>query len=271
VSQELNSAAQAYFHPGAIFDKKMARLLQPRKEDNDEVINKINQLMERWEQRITRRNLKIAERFVNFELQILLHVRVVDSRELWVVCLEVVREETDVPKPVSNQEAVIGVGEKRSVLVDVIKLVDFPKRVIPAFVWFESVDSFYRFGTHTLYFSSLLPFVSSSILRNRKLNTPTRLFARPNPDELVCKVIKRAPEVVDNIASRSEGVEGTDAVFTKLFEGLARLRIFIGSERLEVLLPETNELGFEVDEVLLGPLNFHSDEDQSVVGRHQRP
>lgn len=52
-------------------------------------------------------------------------------------------------------------------LVNVIKLMELPEHVIPTLVRLERVDSFDNFGAHTLYFSSLVPFVSSKILRDR--------------------------------------------------------------------------------------------------------
>jgi hypothetical protein len=43
-------------------------LMQQRLEAENQVLDNIHKLMERWEKRITFRNLRIAERFVNSEV-----------------------------------------------------------------------------------------------------------------------------------------------------------------------------------------------------------
>ena len=59
---------------------------------------------------------------------------------------------------------------------------------------------------NTLYFSSLLPFVSSEILRDRETGVSCRSVAG-DQDKLVCKVIQGTPEVLDNIPGCGNRVE----------------------------------------------------------------
>ena len=61
--------------------------LQQRLEAKNHVLNKIDQLMDRWEQRVTLSNIRLADRRLNFGLNVLLHVRF-DSGEIGVVCFE---------------------------------------------------------------------------------------------------------------------------------------------------------------------------------------
>jgi len=140
-------------------------LLQEGLEAGDQVIHKINQLMERWEKRITLRNLRIADRFLNFELHIILHLRVKDSGEVWGLCLEKVRPHL---KPIPGELIILPNGKQGTMLVNNIKLMDAPERIVPTFVWAERINSFYRFWPHALYFSSLTGFVSIEVLRNRE-------------------------------------------------------------------------------------------------------
>jgi hypothetical protein len=63
-------------------------LFQQRLEVGNQLVNKIHKLMERWEKRITLRNLRLADRFIDFELHILFHLRVKDTGEIWGACLE---------------------------------------------------------------------------------------------------------------------------------------------------------------------------------------
>ena len=200
-------------------------LSQERLESQNQVPRKIDQLMKRWENRISRKNMRLADRFVNLEVHVLLHfaIEVSNRRELWVACFEVERSRVSggadlgiLNQPISDQHTVAGIGKKLPVFVNVVKLMDTPERVVSTLVRLERVNSFYCFGAHTLYFSSLFPFVSSGILCDRKVDSPAWFLAGTCPDELICKVVKGAPEVVNNIASSGEEIEVPDLVLTQL-------------------------------------------------------
>src|SRR4029077_16947808 len=62
--------------------------LKQRLETEHQLLGKGDQILERWEKRITLRNLRLADRFLNFELNVLLHLRVKDSSKVWVVRFE---------------------------------------------------------------------------------------------------------------------------------------------------------------------------------------
>jgi hypothetical protein len=50
-------------------------LFQKRLEAKNKVFNKIDEFMDRWEKRIRLSNLRLAERFLDVEFDVLLHVR----------------------------------------------------------------------------------------------------------------------------------------------------------------------------------------------------
>ena len=76
--------------------------------------------MQRWEHRITARNLRLAHRFLNLELHILLHLRVIETAVVWGVLLE---KEIST-EPVGVEKEVMGEREQCSMLIDAVKLVD---------------------------------------------------------------------------------------------------------------------------------------------------
>src|ERR1700680_3999394 len=160
--------------------------------------------MERWEQRITLRNLRLTDRFLNFGLNILLHVRF-DPGEIGVICLEHIASR----EPIGGKDKVVCNGKEGAVFVDVIQLMDSPKRITSALVWFEPVDSFFRPRSHSLYFSSLIGFILAHRLCNREFNLSAGNGTwRANHDKLVWKMIKCGPEIVDNISSHRNRVKG---------------------------------------------------------------
>lgn len=219
--------------------------------------------MERWEKRITPGSLRLTDRLVNFELHILLHLIIKNSGEMWGVCLEPI-----VPfEPVGIEEVVVVNGKQGTVLVDVIKLVDSPERLIPPFVWPKLIDFLYRQGRHALYFPSLLGFVSSEIPRNRKFDSPARFSSGTNNDELVSKVVKSAPEIVNDVSSRGDCIKGQSWKGNEATGFLSGLSVHLRANYRRGDISSDEKLLSQITEVLSCPLNFYSGENDSIVGR----
>jgi hypothetical protein len=101
--------------------------------------------------RLEKRRIRLSNlRFLNIEPNILLHVRF-KSSEMRVVCFEMI----DSVEPVRSKDNLRATGKKGTVLVDVIKFVDSPERIISVFVWFDPVDFFYSLGLIPLTFLAL--------------------------------------------------------------------------------------------------------------------
>lgn len=230
-------------------------LFQKRLETEEQLLRTANQLLKRWEQRITVRNLDLADGFLNFELKVLLHVRIKESGKVWVICFEPVR--TPVPEPISNEKVVPFDSEKGSVLVDVIKLVQSPQKLISTLVRFEVVDVFYRQFPHALYFSGLVGFVSGNVLKNRERSIFGR-FPAGNDYKLTREMVEGASQIVDNIPSGRENVEWQDGQVGKIRRSL------IASKYVQAVVTEIPDIGLQVEEVLFGPLNFYSNKDEAA-------
>lgn len=88
-------------------------LLQERLKAQDQVLDVINQLSKRWEQLVTRQDIRLADRFINFEFHLLLYfiVESIDPGKLWVASFEIVRGIGVLPEPVRHQKAIVGIRE----------------------------------------------------------------------------------------------------------------------------------------------------------------
>jgi hypothetical protein len=247
------------------------RLFKQRQELANQVIHEIYKLTERWEQRITLNNLRIVDRFLNFELHILLHIRVktFGSVEMWGACIS---NQKITGHPVANQKVVASDTEMSSVFVDVVELVNAPQgvAVTPAFVWLKRINHFYRLWPDALYFSSLLGFVSSGILRNREFDSTTRFDRRrSNHGQLVCEMVERASKIMDNISSARNDINRQSESFVSgvagHLESTPDWRIRLSDNNVSVIVPTRHNLRFEVCEVLLGPLDFYADKEKSAA------
>ena len=243
--------------------------------------------MKRWEQRITQRNLRLGERFVNLELHILLDFIIKDTGERWIACFEKIPVRG---QPIVQHDAIAINRKEGAVLINIVKLMEFPEQVVPALVRLERIDSLYSFGAHTFYLSSLVPFVSSGILSNREFDAPRRRKAGTYPNQLICQVIEGATEVLDDITggtnsreaqdpkrpkSEDRGDELTRREITCLYakdswiilSEFPRCQIRIGGNSINLLVPKSDDFGLQIQEMLLGPVNFYAGQNQSVVGR----
>ena len=163
-------------------------------EGQNNIVNQINHLLERFEQRLTLSNPRLSKRYDEITLQLLLHFRTRDGEE-FVACLQ--REDGSLERheqvgpvgirkghipsvatgkrlldgsPFTWRDAaeVIRVSDcdQQAVLVDVVKFVEQPQRVVPPFVWFDRVDCVYSILPHALYFSRTFGFVFRGTVRN---------------------------------------------------------------------------------------------------------
>jgi len=227
--------------------------------------------MERWQKRPALRNLRIAERFLNFELHIILHLRVKHSGEIWGLCFEQIRSHRE---PIPDKLVVLPNSKKGAVFVNNVKLVDTPEQIIPAFVWLERINSFYRFRPHALYFSSLTGFISIKVLCNRE-HSVTIGNSSPNHNKLMGEMVKGAPKVMNNVASGGNCIEGQNRDIgyeCPLWTALAKTEIHLANDYCRAFIPKGNEFGLEITEVFFGPLDFYADQNNSIVGfqKHEK-
>jgi hypothetical protein len=242
---------------------------QKRLEAKNQVFDNIDQLMKRWEQRITIRNLRLFERFINLELDLIFRFSTENPAEMRLACLhhKCVPIASKGMNPGSRKDGVPVNSEEESVLVDVIKFVESPEKIVPASIRFEVINSFFRLRPHTLYFSSLVPFVSGEIFGNRERGILCGLDSIYEP-QLICKVIERTPEVLANVPSDSDSVKRKHSETMQLIRAInGGMRIVFTQSYVCVYVPASGEnFPLKIHEVLLGPLNFYADQNKSALG-----
>jgi hypothetical protein len=83
----------------------------------------------------------------------------------------------------------------------------------------------------------------------------------------MCKVIESAPKIVDDIPRSGESVERENWQSSEPLNLVSTVRIFLGADNCELLVPKGSKDLFEITEVLLGPFNFYADKNESIVCR----
>ncbi|HVB56590.1 MAG TPA: hypothetical protein VNE63_09195 [Candidatus Acidoferrales bacterium] len=232
----------------------------------DETINVINRLTEKFEKRLTLSNLKLAQRFLDNELRFLIHFRPKDSSKEWACCL----------LPVSSVESLalkqiaLANSDKVAVLIDIIHIMETPKRRISTLIWFERVNRFYSHFPRSLYFSSLHSFVIRGLLADGEPDALSSFLAYRSAlsglDELKGKMVQRTAKVLQNVSRDSKYLKSGDRQFRKILDRLSRLRVCLGSDHVSVSIAEGFGLSLEISEVLFGPFDFYADQNEPRFG-----
>lgn len=238
------------------------------------VTDKVSHTLERFRNRLTLDNPKLAERYDKSELHILLHFRLEDGEE-FVASLqrEVPMHATkiggrgispvslDGSRPLTWRHAVRSILRgncyQKSVFVNLVKLVDSPESVagvfVPTLVWLGTVNEVYGLLPHALYFSDVFGFVFRGTFTDRvACNTFDRSVTR-GLYEPPRQIVKGTPQTMEGIARDDSNFRGNlRNTLSGLWVVLAPNSILVGfKERL------TSEP--KILDVLFGPFNFYPD------------
>jgi len=224
---------------------------------SDEIIDHCHRLTEKIKERLTLQNLRLSDRFLNNSLRILIHVRAKDSSKEWACCLlpEMAIE------PLALKKIIAANADQMAVLVNNVRIVKIPKRTISTLVWFERVNSFYRRFPRSLYFSDLKGLIVLGRVENRECySLPSALAYTPalsSLNKLEGEMIQGTTQVVQNVSSNGKNVKFGDWEFGKILEGLARLRVSLASDHVQVSIAKGIGLPLEICEMFFGPFDLY--------------
>lgn len=272
--------------------------LEKRQEPADDAINEMRQLVKKWDDRLTLDNLRIAERYLKGEVEFLIHLQVravgpSDSRHFCVVVKNwnadslseghcAVDFRIHAPLDLGDQvahgrmpelqqiwrerrsktEAKIldGEGDNRqeAVLVEVVKLVEFPEAIVPALVRLGRVDETYRGRAHSLYLSRRAGFVFGETLANGEVS-PVATGLPVCLNQLPRQVVEAASQLVSGFADDQGDVLGQRVSDLDAKDALSGLRVLLTQKSVWVGFAEGQNPGFEITDVVFGPFDFCPD------------
>lgn len=146
----------------------------------DNAVNRAHKLMKQLDERLHLGNLRLVDRYLRGELNLVVHLLIGEVGKEFVALLQRYEGLPGVKEDVELGNLLTGEGfrhisshdgaevdtvqprcngEYETVLVDIVKAVEFPKQVIPTLVRFGCVDCVYRTLPRSLYLSKLFGFV----------------------------------------------------------------------------------------------------------------
>jgi hypothetical protein len=267
-------------------------------ETENQVIDAIRHSNERWEQRLTLGNLRLAERYLKGELHLLVEWACPDNGFEGIAFFE--RAEMPVTSKhkalsvdfgIGNCSPLLGVevsdesvshiighgrtderrpdSDKKAMFVDEIESMKTPEYVaISSLVWFDRTDRVFGRLRHALYFSRRFGFVFRGVIGNGEISKLAG-SAAIGQNEMIGKVIQGTTKIEEDISSddREGGRCLTDAGEVK-DSPVFKIRVGLGSDFIWVGIQKTSDFNLKITDVLFGPFNFYANKPESFFSGH---
>lgn len=251
----------------------------PPKTEN-ETVNKVTEMFERFNNRLALDNLRLGERYVKGEIHIIVHFSLACSD--YVAVFERLSEVGEgnaadahiggTQKPgdcKSRSYHVDERSEQRMVLVGNVQIMENPEsRALPASIRFGSVNGIYGALRHALYSSMTLGMVFRGKLPDGEAGLPVR---RPAVDEneLVGEVVKGGSKIVNHIPGDKSDFNGRGLNVENAIDVISRMRVMLAPDSIGLTVEEPLPRDFQITDVLFGPFNFYADERKPFVSGHE--
>lgn len=244
----------------------------------DDVCDKLRQIMERFNDRITSSNLRLSERYLDRDIHVLVEFSLLLAgiREDYVAHFErgdfgigrenhlaVVDRHTkghsdSIQKRAEVDPFVSGTdSQQEAVLVGVVQFVEYPELVsCPTLVRLSPLKDFYREIPKTLYLTQSGT-VFRGIASNRKVNTRVPRASCGEPELHSC-VVQGTAQVEDRVSSDERDAGGNLREPNDNVIDVSSIRIVLARDFAWAGVLESDNCGIEISDVLIGPFEFQS-------------
>jgi hypothetical protein len=248
-------------------------------EDGYDALRLINELRQRWNDRLSIENLALAKRYLETEFEVGV---VIDVRALGAVVgqefVAVFKRElsinrgasqfwsrritlgADLNDPMFECEGFLGAGDRdqKQVLIRNVNVVQANERVVSSLVWLEPAYQFYRACAGALNpenaAGSKIGSVRTYWERSVLCGLPAVLL-----DESDCKMVKSGSEIVNAVADDGSPVTGDGFAFAKAVDFVTKMRIRLHGDEMGLSSFESSDCVVQVTKMFFGPINLYSD------------
>jgi hypothetical protein len=251
----------------------------------DEAFDKLSNLMERWDQRLTLYNLDLAKRYSKGELRIHahLHHRIIDSpggnavdfcaifqRDLNVIGKENLHR-VDGTEDVETETLLHDDDHQELVFVLDVELMEPPERVVCPLVRAGLLDEVHRSLRRSLYLSrrSAFKFIGTSLgaLEHGESGS-FKNGVVVGTNHLANEQVEGRAEVVDGVPRDGAPLQRWLVGAPNLKDQMTRIKLAIADDAIRLGLLEPLGAGFKVTDVLFGPFDLYPDATEIRLTGH---
>jgi len=246
-----------------------------RREQLDEALDKLGELTQRWENRLTLDNLALVERYIKAELRILVHLALVPGagvgRDPQDYCALFEREralrwgdsrgQRHVPAGygVGGDDGLVrhAHGDQEFVFVCDVETMETPKRVIPSLVRLGPLDEVHRFLGRSVYLFRRTGFKSFGkggfILENEKAGLSGDGVSLGS-HQLANQQVEGGAEVVDGVTDDEGELGGGTIENFGVDDVLGALQVELNPHSARVSFAPASLFGFQAIQVFARPV-----------------
>jgi len=148
-------------------------------------------------------------------------------------------------------------GEQQPVLVDIVKVMETPERLVSSLVWFERMDKFLSLLPQAVYFSTEKLFsVLLGTACNRESGGAVRNIASGS-DHLIDRVVQRRAEVLQSIPNNGGELGGDRRKAAEIISALSRFQIVLSADGVWVLSEKNLASLIKLNDVFVGPFELY--------------
>lgn len=252
-------------------------------DDFQRAARKLDQLSERWNNRLSIDNLALAKRYIKGEMILLVDLAVSRGSRHSKNCRAIFQRELPIsePKPKNGEMKVCwrnhpdacGVASVKfsevnpegivrgpyrndhSVLVENVEFVGQPESlVVPSMVWLESLDNINSVLGRSLYRSAKFGYKFFGGGEDRKLRLS--YVSSSETDHLTSDKIKGGSEIMDSVTNDTAQADGHILSDPEIVDEVSRLRIFIGDDFIRCAVVKGGDFRVDVVDMAFGPFDL---------------
>lgn len=286
-------------------------MLEQRLETENQFVNVLKSFHEQWKDRVTLDNRRLVENYVKGKVHFLVLIKdtIKPGNQFvalikWALPIPLFRDDVESecvakvnvrgnldsfffehvsshPAPEESGRSKVGhdgtSGYQHAVLVDIVKLIESPKAIVPSLVRFGRVDSIYCRLCHALYFSFTLGFVFRGTIginngksdpfsfcpgESNTLSVATDLHQMPN------EMVKGASHVVDSFPGnqRDDRDHRLGASKIMLSQCIGKLRMWPDTNFVRIPVQKFSDFPFQLLDVLVRPCGFYAGNRETLIG-----
>lgn len=245
-------------------------------EDIDDALYEVDELLERWNNRLSIDNLSLAKRYADGALNIaILWSRSIPDVKTEYFCT-VFQRELDVGRSDeqrrrnhllclpghihSEANPNINVGrphrDKKGMFVKNVHLMESPEIVYPSFIRFKLFDDTDCKGRCATNFLRAEKFLVGTYWEIGVIYSTTAGVSVGN-DQGNCEQVEGRSQIVDGISHETGPIAGDWILDVDAIDLISRIRLLLHDEGIGLILEEGGDLGFKPLNVLLGPVDLY--------------
>lgn len=252
-------------------------------ENADDAFDEIDELLERWNDRLSIDNLALAKRYAEGRIEILF---VWSSTEMLGASYYVtVFQRVDgllgregqgdfwQRHPLNHQSdfpnrSCMGKPDRNDggMLIENVQIVETPEGICPSRVWFQPLHKTPCVGTGTSkivweqFFKSCLAGTYWEIGVLQNVFTRSAISNREGSG----KIVEAGPEVMNDVANSASPIARDQLSVLDPIEALSRLRVFIDDDVVRLSREKGADFGPKLVKVLLGPVDLYPNAEKRI-------